>query len=835
MNQSKFFFILIITILTNLATYAMPAFSGSQVRKQSDGTEITFVVRGDEHLHALYTTDGYLLAESADGSLFYAQIGTDGKPEATATLAHNASQRSADEEELLSQTGKISFSYLSSVMGQKSQTTNLKRLAELKDGGRTTFPTIGAVKGLVLLVEFADNEFEYEQTDFDRMMNEPEFSEYESTGCAADFFAFQSMGRFTPSFDVVGPIKLSRNMSYYGSNSYGGNDSNPAEMIVDACNIAHDDFDIDFSQYDFDDDGYVDFVYAIYAGYGESYGAPSYTIWPHQSTLEDNYITLTLDGKTVNRYACSCELKYTTGIVIEGIGTFCHEFSHVLGLPDFYQTNSGNETQFGEWSIMDQGCYNNNSRTPAGYSGFERYCLGWLEYEDITEAAIIDTLPALSTSNRAMRLTSDDPDEYFVLETRQQTDWDSYLPAEGLMITHIHYDETIWQNNSVNNSSSHPRYYLMAADGTHGYNSDGDLFPGTSGNTQFTDFSTPSSLLWDGTRLNKSITGIKYAEGITTFAVMQDKLTQPLGVSATAESNNAFAIEWDEVSNALSYTLTAYEILSDDIKPVPLDEPFSLMTLGNYPMLSKTDCSADLDTLTLKQGWHGTNVHQAGGYCCVGTSGKVGTLTTPKISLGSESLTFAIAVRAYTGRSLNATFSVSYGSFDIYSEKMKITSTADTIYISIPAQYDEVSLTITANKERLFVDRLKVVRGLNDETLAWQTENPKIVITDLTEPTAELTDLNYNSTYEVYVQAISADELCNSPLSDVLTLNTLASEDADDVITPVSIINNAQQPYKVYNLAGQYITTINTISQVKILPRGIYILTNGSEKLKVEN
>lgn len=106
-------------------------------------------------------------------------------------------------------------------------------------------------------------------------------SGFPTTGSARDYFIDQSSGVFTPEFDVVGPIKLSHNMNYYGANNHAGQDAHPAKMIKEACELAAGDFNVDFSKYDYDNDGFVDFVYVIYASYAESYGASSNTIWPH--------------------------------------------------------------------------------------------------------------------------------------------------------------------------------------------------------------------------------------------------------------------------------------------------------------------------------------------------------------------------------------------------------------------------------------------------------------------------------------------------------------------------------------------------------------------------
>ena len=189
----------------------------------------------------------------------------------------------------------------------------------------------------------------------------------------------------------MGPIKLKHNMAYYGANGGVNNsDIRPQDMVVEASTFAHDSLGVDFSPYDNNHDGQVDFVYVYYAGYAESYGAATYTIWPHASNLTQQGVYASFDGVVLDRYACSSELRYTTGTEIEGIGTFCHEFGHVLGLPDMYDTMYSAET-LGAWDLMCSGSYCNDSRTPPGFSAYERSTVGWMELQTIDTPA--DSLP----------------------------------------------------------------------------------------------------------------------------------------------------------------------------------------------------------------------------------------------------------------------------------------------------------------------------------------------------------------------------------------------------------------------------------------------------------
>lgn len=378
---------------------AVPAYPKKLTYRQPDGTLLEVQLLGDEHCHAFYTLDGQMLQP--------------------------------DGQQMLRPVGKVDFDSFYAQQVRKAPAR--RKTISIDHDGRATFPTVGKIKGIILLVEFADKSFTegYDQALFDSLANDDGFAHDGATGSIAKFFKDQSYGKFQPEFDVVGPVKLTHKLSHYGQNDTYGQDYMAHYMIEEAVQQADTLYDVDFSQYDNDHDGYVDFVYCIYAGYAESYGAPAYTVWPHQSTLESAGTAFKLDGVTISRYACSSELKYTAGATLEGIGTFCHEFGHVLGFPDMYQTNGGSGVPYGQWDTMDRGCYNNDSKTPAAYSAYERWCMRWMDLTDLEEPTVDLRLPYIGDEPVAYRLVSPtNKDEYFILENRQQRGWER--PTGGI-------------------------------------------------------------------------------------------------------------------------------------------------------------------------------------------------------------------------------------------------------------------------------------------------------------------------------------------------------------------------------------------------------------------
>ncbi len=356
-----------------------------------------------------------------------------------------------------------------------------------------------APKGLVILVNFNDLEFQAENTRdaMDAMLNDSGYSYGGVSGCVRDYFSAQSFGQYQPQFDVVGPVSLSNGWSYYGKDDSWNTDVNVSEMVKEGCELAAA-AGVDFSQYDNDNDGEVDFVFFYYAGYGQAETGVANQIWPHNSNVKGRE-NIVLNGKVVNAYACTSELTASSN-TRAGIGTFCHEFSHVLGLPDLYYTGSGTSSHktMGKWDIMDYGPYNNNGRTPPAYSSYERFFMGWLQPVILNSPKTV-VLNELNRSRNAFIITSTgesnlvgnnpDPSEFYMLENRQLEGYDAYLPGHGMMLTKIKYSYLYWNNNTVNNIATNQRVDLIEANGNAPDYSQGkasDLFP--KGNTSYTPY-----------------------------------------------------------------------------------------------------------------------------------------------------------------------------------------------------------------------------------------------------------------------------------------------------------------------------------------------------------
>ncbi len=413
--------------------------------------------------------------------------------------------------------------------------------------GAESNPISGKKKGLVILANFSDKEMYHSQAKFNDFFNLEGYSENYAGGSVHDYFYSQSYGQFDLTFDVVGPVTVSKPLAYYGENDSYGNDKYAAQMVAEAVQLA--DEEVNFANYDWDGDGMVEQVFIIYAGYGENADAPANTIWPHEYELSiaglygDGPGALNLDGVTIDTYACSCELEGNSGLVISGIGTACHEFSHCMCLPDMYDING---VSFGmdAWDIMDYGCYNGyneNAGTPTGYTSYERMYCGWLTPIELTEGCSIKDMPALTNQPVAYILRNEKkPSEYYMLENRQQESWDAYNYGHGMLILHVDFDKYAWMNNEVNAKSMHQRMTIIPADNLLTMKTlEGDTWPGPKMKTSLTDDTTPAAKLYnentDGRKfMGKPITDISETNGKINFKFNGGA---PNGITSVQEIN----------------------------------------------------------------------------------------------------------------------------------------------------------------------------------------------------------------------------------------------------------------------------------------------------------
>ncbi|MBF1073128.1 MAG: M6 family metalloprotease domain-containing protein, partial [Prevotellaceae bacterium] len=415
------------TLLLSMAVYvanAIPAYPGIwRTVKLADGSEVKVMLRGDEHVHFWQSADGTAYVPDGESGLFKA-----------------VSMKSLEKKAVARQKR---MARAANTKGQR-----------FRAPGENKNPAIfqGSKRGLILLVEFSDKHFSMPSPKnfYTHVANDKGYREGRFQGSIRDYFHAQSGGQFDLTFDIVGPIKLPRPYRYYGMN----NDDHAADMIRTACLQAKD--SVDFSTYDWDNDGEAEEVFVLYAGHGQA-DSPvedDDLIWPHMSNLASaGYRNFKLDNTIINTYACSSELRYTKlgGSEVAGIGTFCHEFSHCMGFPDMYDTAYSGNYGMGSWDLMDNGAYNGDGFVPAGYTGYEKMVCGWTKPVELTADTTITGRQCLADMGQTYIVYNDaDRNEYYILDNRQLKGFDAQLPGRGMIISHIDYDATLWRYNAVN-------------------------------------------------------------------------------------------------------------------------------------------------------------------------------------------------------------------------------------------------------------------------------------------------------------------------------------------------------------------------------------------------
>lgn len=475
--MKKLVICLLLTLFVSNHILAANAYPFPITYNQADGTTVTVRLHGTEDFHYMTTLDGMLVVNTGKG-IYVARITEDNTLEATNVLAHNASERTAEEFALASAQDKDGFIK----RGQEQREMLLAKPVIPAGATPKLFPHKGTPKVLVMLVDFTDKGFSvgeplknfnqslnkegHGKGTFQNFKNEQGISYHENRiyGSVSEYFDCMSYGQFRPQFDIVpNIIHLKNEVSYYGDSE------NMNAFVKDACTIAKNDYNVDFSQYDSNNDGYCDLVYFTFAGQGENSGGAKSTIWSKSGTVS----SFTMDGKKVCRYGVSCELAISDEY-IDGIGVFCHEFSHTMGLPDFYNTTNASSEAPNQgmeyWSLMDWGMYlrDGTGSYPTPYTAWERCYMDWIDIPTITTNGHYTVYPYYEDNHNAYIIENPENDnEYLVLENIRKAEWGGGIFGQGLQVTHVNFENGYYalSTNRVNTVDKHPRMTIIPADG----------------------------------------------------------------------------------------------------------------------------------------------------------------------------------------------------------------------------------------------------------------------------------------------------------------------------------------------------------------------------------
>jgi M6 family metalloprotease-like protein len=576
---------------------------------QPDGSTFISISYGDEFVRIITTEQGNAIVRDSDGWWCYAIYNSDGTKYSSGHHVGAGAPAGVI-------TGSLSIPYealaeraraMRNPAGLEEKENILSRVRKAQ-GKQAASDSKTTKHGIVILAQYSDLEFRHSRQELVDLVTKKGYNAFGGTGSAKDYFESQFNGIYEFAFDVSPIVTLSGRRAYYGQNDNSGNDLYPAEMIAEACSLAHD-AGVDFSLYDDDGDNYVDNVFVFFAGEDEAEDPTNNEdcIWSHSWYVKSGAgITLNLDGKRIDQYACTSELKRTLkGYTLTGIGTFCHEFSHTLGLPDFYDTNYDvNGWAMGLWnstSVMDGGNSNNESNTPPFFNVIEREIMGLTVPEILTHNGTY-VLKPIHAGGNTYKIPSDSEDEYYLLECRGNKEWDEFIGGNGLLIYHIDKsNKRAWEfDNTVNINPQRQMADLIEADGRSdrttsmtGYaamisNISGIFFPYVNV-TSFSSETTPGIRFRNGSNSTISITGISRNGENVTFTVTGlkgEEPPKPINVKAESfmdaailnfESDRPFegdaVIEWGRTGTELQtvrvspYETGKYALVIEGLTP----------------------------------------------------------------------------------------------------------------------------------------------------------------------------------------------------------------------------------------------------------------------------
>jgi hypothetical protein len=545
-----------------------------------------------------------------------------------------------------------------------------------------------------------------------------------------------------------------------------------------------------------------------------------------------------VDGVKCDTYACSGELVYNEsyeskiGKTMAGIGLICHEFSHCLGLHDIYDTTykSGN-WGMDYWDVMDQGNYAAEGYVPVGYSAYQRDFCGWRELVEINSKDTYSMLP-LTQGGVGYKVVNDaNNNEYYILENRKQEGWDKYLFGSGMLVIHVDYLKSAWDNNTINTTKGHPRYTLIPADNEllpYASNNSaefvaslkGDVWPGTKGNTELTNTSLPAAKVYSGGYMNKPITGIEYQNDVISFKFMYDAIVDvPVVLPAIDVTNNSFVANWDAVEDAVEYTVELYKQSSvangAGDKEVMLSEDFMNCTAGNTMLEYET-----IDSYMSSIGWECENVYSENGVLRIGSLKNSGMLLTPWLEASGDVIT-TLEASLYNTKDTGVVLTVayydenteliSYEDYNITGTNEKISFSLDINGIFFVALYTEMS---TGNK-RVKIDNLNIYK---------ETEVKRELVETVTTSATSyaFNNLEDGATYLYRVKA--SDGMASSAFSDYVEV-VLFPTGIEDVVADADWC-------EVYSIAGVKVYG-GAASAMPALSKGVYVVVTASGARKV--
>lgn len=579
MRRTNFLLQILSAIILCQTLCAAPAKPGAFTLTQPDGTTFRAIIRGDEFTKILTDDSGHSIIQNETGYYCYAFYTSDGKKHPTEFIVGKDAP-----VQVITKSLSIPYSDLSrnasarrSVILTSNKTRNFVRRLE---GASTTKHCI------VLLAQFPDLKFTYTKDNFTNLLTQSGYSFNGATGSVKDYFDDQFNGSLSFEFVASDILTMSHGYAYYGKNNDDGDDEKAAELVKEACQAAAS--TVDFSKYDDDNDGKVDNVFIFFAGGDEAEGAGDSHIWSHQWNLSYAGISLSLGGKVIDSYAMSSELS---GSKLIGIGTFCHEFSHSLGLMDMYDTDysgsGGENNPLMSTAIMSTGNYNNNGNTPPNYNAVDRDMLGIGTEQTLKEGAY--SLEPVNLSGKYVKAETDRTNEYYLFECRAKSGWDAYIGGKGMLVYHIdkstndsgYSDVDLksltaaerWQLNEINCNPAHPCAQLSPA--YQDAKTENQLFFPYGDLNSFSAQTTPSFSYWSGSLSSLSLSNIRTSGDKILFSAFGVNAPPKVEMTKKDVFQDAAIISWYASDKDFNGTAKIqYGTTQNDIKEAEV-EPYS--------------------------------------------------------------------------------------------------------------------------------------------------------------------------------------------------------------------------------------------------------------------
>lgn len=665
------------------------------------GDTAYITMKGDENCKFAIDVDGYTLLRNNE-KWYYAMKDKLGNVICSNYLLVSKRKRSSETLHFLQTIPK-------GLVPNRAVNTN--KSPSLNTIKKVKRPAIGLRKALIVLMEFQDVKFKKSADDFYRLFNENDYHEDRAIGSVYDYYKWASYGQLELKSDILGPYTAQQAMSYYGRNEgVSGNDKNPYELFLEAIDYTV--RDINLAEYDADGDGYVDNFHIIYAGYGEEAGASSNAIWAHEMTFR----TITVKGMKIDRYSCAPELRGNKGNGISRIGPHCHEIGHALGAMDYYDTDyetGGYYQGTGDWDVMASGSWNNEGIAPADFNPYVKiYDFGWTSAQDLKKDTT-NTLAISSEKDNIYRVNTSTDKDFFLLENRDREYFHSAEPGKGLLIFHVGPNlENRAYTNTIN--STYPQQcYVVCASSTYkrptaaansygNINSEGCPYPGSSGNTEFEETSTPAALTIGGNDSGIRITDIHFEGSKIVFLYGNEKDSdKPDDPSATPEEVYLWAEDFEQLKLPTSW------------------EYHDLYGTGEFSVTTKLSTNDMPESPTAANGV-GYAVFSDIPRMVIGEYRTIGCISSPRIKLvEGKKYKLSLSVRKYNKKkniSLD-TLLVSLYSGDneiedsiIYKE-ISNQDLWDKITTTLPKDWHDFSIKITCNIDygaTIFIDNLSI-------------------------------------------------------------------------------------------------------------------------------